>query len=160
MKTFQILHGEMDTSSLLKLAELNAALEQFLHFIIDGYGDLWLIIKYILSNNWVCYLSYGTTIEKAFRFIISKKELFFEIWNVLYIKTLSILLRNVDEVTEHSIVIKRIIKKLKEAKQFINSVLVPQMNASNIGNLLFWQKAALAFRANAFKSKEKKTILS
>ena len=66
--------------------------------------------------------------------------LFFEIWNVLYIKTLSTLLRNVDEVTEHSIVIKRIIRKLKEAKQFINFVLVPQMHE----RVQYWESFILA----------------
>ena len=141
--------AQRDDTTLLKASEVAMAHKQFIHLLLDNFGDLFQIIKFVLVSNWISPLKYAHSIDKALKIILGKKANWIAIWSKIRTKTLEILLSDPERVAKHCKAVKLVVQNLKSITEFMTIVMAPLLNDSSTSDAKFYQLLALAFQVNS-----------
>ena len=77
------MNGKNDNKNLIKLAEIEAALEQTVHFMLDGYGDWFSVVRFGFISEYKCTILWGETIQKAMKAVMTDTAKLVEMWGCI-----------------------------------------------------------------------------
>ena len=121
--------------------------EQLIHFLLNGYGCLWNLIKYSFHAQYLPYLNYGGDPLSAFRVLVRKKANFEVWWSSFYLRTNRTLMRAI--AAERDQRLEVISMHLDEVHHFVRRAILATLHSSSVPNRTFWLNVALVFTINA-----------
>jgi len=135
------------------LAEIEAAVEQVSHFILDGWGDIFSVFRYGLVAEYKSSIVWGTTVEKALKAVITDTSKLVELWAAIRMGLLDTLLKNPKDMIKHGNVIQTAMKTLNQMQSFIDDQIFPLIN-NGVSPLLVMQKWGVAAEVNHWRIKK------
>ncbi len=64
----------MDSKTILNAMEIKTVVNNFVHLLVDGYADVFQLVKYCFAVNWLPLFQYGTTVSKALAAFMKRKH--------------------------------------------------------------------------------------
>ena len=134
-----------------KDADVLQATDAVLDLCIDGYGDIWALVRFVFYAQYLSYGQWGLTPESAIPAFLRKKENFPTFWKALFMNLCNNVMTGAAE-SPHPM-FAEVLTQLKDCNHVVRRHILPAINDAGITSAMCWQSASLLFRVNERRCK-------
>lgn len=141
--------------SWMKQGDMKIAHKEFVDLVLNGYADLFDVIKYNWYCGWQSHLQFGPTVIKALATFISTKANFVIFFRIFYENALSVLMRAATDEPDSRY--SFLVQQVKDTQTFVRLNIFPLVNDARTTNTIFWRVISLAYTINKRRAQSEHT---